>query len=115
MWERSHDTNREAVILKRIRMVNVNAGAREAKGRKGAAFCRVFMDGVGSDSDQNRSVVRYSKTGSCLLHGTKELVRMAIRRSRGDSISADWEIPAALQTKPMAVVRHCFVQHIQRR
>lgn len=105
--------NRDAVILRRIRRVNVNAGAREAKAGAGLAVRSPVM--AGADPGQNSSVVRYSKAGSRLLHGTKEFVRMAIRRSRGESMTAAWETPEALQTKPMAVDRHCFVQHRQRR
>ena len=85
VWERSHDINREAVMLRRIRSVNVNAGTRETNTGTVLAVCRLVMDG----SDQNSSEIMNSRIGSCLLHGTKELVKMAIRRSRGESMDAD--------------------------
>ena len=76
---------KEAVMLRRIRSVNVNAGTRETNTGTVLAVCRLVMDG----SDQNSSEIMNSRIGSCLLHGTKELVKMAIRRSRGESMDAD--------------------------
>ena len=42
------------------------------------------------------------------LQGTKQFVRMAIRRSLGDSMMRQAVTPAALQPKPMHIVNACF-------
>ena len=48
--------------------------------------------------------------GSFLLHGTKELVKTAIFRSREELRIRLWVMAAALQQKPMAMDRHCLLQ-----
>ena len=48
------------------------------------------------------------RVGKRPLHGTKVLVRMAISRSRGDSMMRVEITPAALHPKPMAIVRACL-------
>jgi hypothetical protein len=42
------------------------------------------------------------------LHGTKTLVRMAISRSRGESITRQAMTPAALQPNPIIMVSACL-------
>ena len=44
------------------------------------------------------------------MQGTKELVRMAMSRSLGESMMRQPTIPAALQPKPMHMVRDCLPQ-----
>ena len=44
------------------------------------------------------------------MQGTKLLVMMAINRSRGESMMRQPMIAAALQPKPMAMVKACFPQ-----
>ncbi len=46
--------------------------------------------------------------GNLPLHGTKLFVRIAIRRSLGDSITRAAMTPAALQPKPMLIVSACL-------
>ncbi len=48
------------------------------------------------------------KVGKRPLHGTKLFVSIAIRRSLGDSIILHAIIPAALQPKPILMVRDCL-------
>lgn len=47
------------------------------------------------------------------MQGTKLLVKIAIKRSRGESIILQPTTPAALQPKPIHIVNACFpeVQH----
>ena len=53
------------------------------------------------------------KKGIFRLQGTKLLVKIAIKRSRGESIILQPTTPAALQPKPIHIVNACFpeVQH----
>ena len=55
-------------------------------------------------------VIREMSIGRRPLQGTKLLVSMAIRRSRGESIIRQPTTPAALQPKPIHVVSACFPQ-----
>ena len=48
--------------------------------------------------------------GNLPLQGTKLLVRMAISRSRGESMMRHPVTPAALQPNPMHMVRLCLPQ-----
>lgn len=48
------------------------------------------------------------------LHGTNAFVKIAIRRSLGESMIRQPTTPAALHPKPMHNVRHCFPQAWQR-
>ena len=50
------------------------------------------------------------RVGKRPLQGTKLLVRMAISRSRGESMMRQPTTPAALQPKPMAMVSACLPQ-----
>ena len=58
-------------------------------------------------------VMRVRITGKRPLHGTKLLVRMAMRRSLGESMMRQPVTPAALQPKPMQRVSPCFPQEWQ--
>ena len=55
-------------------------------------------------------VTKAIKIGSRPLQGVKLLVKMAINRSRGESIMRQPVTPAALQPNAMHVVKHCFPQ-----
>ena len=57
-----------------------------------------------------KSVIRRIRVGKRPLQGTRELVRIAISRSLGESMIRQPTTPAALQPKPIAMVRHCFPQ-----
>ena len=50
------------------------------------------------------------RVGKRPLQGTKLLVMMAMSRSRGESMMRQPTIPAALQPKPMHMVRACLPQ-----
>ena len=52
--------------------------------------------------------------GNLPLHGTKLLVRIASRRSLGESMIRQPMTPAALQPKPMHIQSACFPQAQQR-
>ena len=58
-------------------------------------------------------VMRVRITGKRPLQGTKLLVRMAMRRSLGESMIRQPVTPAALQPKPIQRVRPCFPQEWQ--
>ena len=63
---------------------------------------------TGKDSPipiKNR-VISMMRVGKRPLHGTMELVRMAISLSRGESIIRQPTTPAALQPKPIAMSGH---------
>ena len=49
-------------------------------------------------------------SGNLPLQGIKLLVKIAIIRSRGESMIRHPVTPAALHPSPMAMVRHCFPQ-----
>ena len=53
--------------------------------------------------------------GNRPLQGTKLLVRIAISRSRGESIIRHPVTPQALQPNPIAIVIDCFPQALQQR
>ena len=55
-------------------------------------------------------VIMEISMGSRPLQGTKLFVRMAIRRSRGESMIRHPTTPAALQPNPISVVKDCFPQ-----
>ena len=59
-------------------------------------------------------VIKVIRAGKRPLQGIKALVRIPIRRSRGESMIRHPITPAALQPSPMAMVRHCFPQDLQR-
>ena len=63
--------------------------------------------------DKN-SRIKVIKRGRRPLQGTKLFVIMAISRSLGESIIRQPVIPAALQPNPIAMVRACFPQALQR-
>ena len=52
--------------------------------------------------------IRAISAGNLPLQGINTFVRMAISRSRGESIILHPVIPAALQPSPIAIVRDCF-------
>ena len=58
--------------------------------------------------------IRAIRVGNRPLQGTRLLVKIAIRRSLGESIMRQPVTPAALQPKPMHKVRACFPQEWQR-
>ena len=55
-------------------------------------------------------VMRAIRVGKRPLQGTKLLVKVAMSRSRGLSMMRQPVTPAALQPKPMAMVRACLPQ-----
>ena len=55
-----------------------------------------------------------SSSGKRPLQGTKLFVRIASSRSRRESMMRQPVTPAALQPKPIAIVRHCLPQAPQR-
>ena len=54
--------------------------------------------------------MRRIRVGNRPLQGIRELVRMAMSRSRGESMIRAPETPTALQPRPMSMVRHCLPQ-----
>src|SRR3990172_3630327 len=63
---------------------------------------------AGGKEAATKTVASIIKVGKRPLHGTKLFVRMAINRSRGESITRVAITPAALHPNPMAMVRDCF-------
>ena len=55
-------------------------------------------------------VIRAIIVGSLPLHGAKLLVKIAIKRSRGESMIRQPMTPAALQPNPMQIVSACLPQ-----
>ena len=55
-------------------------------------------------------VMMAMRVGNRPLQGTKLLVMVAIRRSLGESMIRQPTTPAALQPKPIAMVRACLPQ-----
>ena len=53
-------------------------------------------------------VIMEIRSGNLPLHGTKLLVRIAIRRSLGESIILHPMIPQALHPNPIHIVKDCF-------
>ena len=60
------------------------------------------------------AICPFSGGGNRPLQGTKLLVRMAMSRSRGESMIRQPTTPAALQPKPMHMVRACLPQALAR-
>lgn len=67
------------------------------------------LNGAGRAPATNREISDIS-VGNLPLQGTKPFVATAMRRSRGESIMRQPVTPAALQPKPMHIVRACFPQ-----
>ena len=67
------------------------------------------LNGAGRAPATNREISDIS-VGNLPLQGTKPFVAAAMRRSRGESIMRQPVTPAALQPKPMHIVRACFPQ-----
>ena len=63
---------------------------------------------AGGKDAATKTVASIIKVGKRPLHGTKLLVRMAINRSRGESITRVAITPAALHPNPIAMVRDCL-------
>ncbi len=63
---------------------------------------------AGENDAATKTVASMIRVGKRPLHGTKLLVRMAISRSRGESITRVAITPAALQPNPMAIVSDCL-------
>ena len=55
-------------------------------------------------------VIREISVGNLPLQGTKQLVSIAINRSRGESIILQPVTPTALQPNPIHIVSACFPQ-----
>ena len=53
-------------------------------------------------------VIIVINAGNFPLHGTKQFVRTAIKRSRGESIMRQPTIPAALHPTPMHMIKGLF-------
>ena len=62
------------------------------------------------DVYKRQMVMTAIKVGKRPLQGTKLLVRIASSRSRGESMIRHPTTPAALQPKPMHMVRACLPQ-----
>ena len=84
----------------RIKKVRIRAGRREEIG-------------PADEAPVKNSVIRVTRAGRRPLQGTKLLVRMAMSRSLGESMIRQPVTPAALQPKPIAMVRACFPQALQ--
>jgi hypothetical protein len=94
VWERNQETNRVIRTPARTRRTTSPA-ARKVPVRPEA-------------SPPMKMLARVMRRGKRPLQGTKLLVRMASSRSRGESIIRQEITPAALQPKPMHMVRACF-------
>ena len=94
VFERIFDTNNVIITPSTITPVNNNI---ETMDWKGAAMVPA-----------KNMVIIAINVGKRPLHGTKLLVIIAISRSLGESIILHPIIPAALQPKPMHIVKACF-------
>ena len=92
--ESIHETSRVKKIPINTTPNTAPAAAKEAKAAGKAA--------------PTKTVASMIRVGKRPLQGTKLLVRMAIRRSRGESITRVAITPAALQPKPIAMVKACL-------
>src|SRR5690606_41410372 len=63
---------------------------------------------TGGNEAATNTVVNIIRVGNRPLQGTKLLVRIAIRRSRGESITRVEITPAALHPKPIAIDSACL-------
>ncbi len=63
---------------------------------------------TGGKAAATKIVASMIRVGKRPLQGTKLLVRIAISRSRGESMTRVAITPAALQPKPIAIVRACL-------
>lgn len=63
-----------------------------------------------AEAPAKNMVITAIRAGKRPLQGTKALVTVAIIRSRGDEIMRQPVTPAALQPKPMHIVRACLPQ-----
>ena len=97
MWDKTQEQPRVAHTPARMAAVKRRAAAREP--------VKVPWIPV-----RKNSVIKVNRVGKRPLHGTRELVRMAISRSLGESMIRHPITPAALHPNPMAMVRHCFPQ-----
>ena len=94
--ERSFDARSENIIPINMTAVRSNADKNDANTPEAEARKNIEMTAI---IDGNRP-----------LHGTKELVSIAISLSRGESIILHPVTPAALHPKPIHIVRACFPQ-----
>ncbi len=81
---------------------------RMLKTMKSASIAPAFRDDADEDPETKNMSITAMSVGKRPLHGTKLLVSMAMRRSRGDSIILQPVTPQALQPNPMHMVRDCF-------
>ena len=93
--DRSRDDSSVARTPRRIKPVRTAAVTKDA--RNPPLFAPIPI--------KNR-VISMMRVGKRPLHGTMELVRMAISLSRGESIIRQPTTPAALQPKPIAMSGH---------
>ena len=63
---------------------------------------------AGGNAAATKITASMISVGKRPLHGTKLLVRIASRRSRGESMMRVEVTPAALQPNPIAMVRACL-------
>ena len=96
VFESSLDITRVTPTLKIMIAVKINAALTD------------FMTPE-SEATKNIEIIAIM-VGNLPLHGTKQFVRIAIRRSLGESMILQPTIPAALQPKPIAMHRLCLPQ-----
>ena len=88
------DTNKVINMPNMIKLVNIAVDITELKDT--------------ATLPAKNMVIMAISVGNRPLHGTKLLVRIAISRSRGDSIIRHPITPHALHPKPMHIVKDCF-------
>ena len=96
VFERRRETSRVIRIPSRITAVSSTAESREVPNPALAPMKNMVMMAM--------------RVGNRPLQGTKLLVMVAIRRSLGESMIRQPTTPAALQPKPIAMVRACLPQ-----
>ena len=94
--ERSQDTRKVIRMPNRIRRVRRKAALKVLPGPEAAPM--------------KNMAIRAVRVGNLPLQGTKLLVRTAISRSLGESMMRQPVTPAALQPKPIIMVRACLPQ-----
>ena len=92
----SFDTPKVAAIERRMKPVRSKAETREDENPTALPTKNMVMIEI--------------NIGNRPLQGTKLLVRIAIKRSLGESMILQPTTPAALQPKPIHIVKACFPQ-----
>lgn len=88
--DNSFDTTKVAATPNKITSISISAVASDVNGAITTPAKKIVISDI--------------MAGNLPLHGTKELVIMAINRSRGESIIRHPVTPQALQPKPIHMV-----------